>query len=110
MALKQSAPLAPHLSLIRALSQARMNLKCCSLVDEHWGAIVKRLKNQLQSKKAKCDIRKSWLYGKGFLSHMQVFMLLRKLKKGTIGAPKNKEKCTDYGSICIKAPILWKSF
>ena len=53
MALKQSAPLAPHLSLIRALSQARMNLKCCSLVDEHCGAIVKRLKNQLLSKKAK---------------------------------------------------------
>ena len=41
---------------------------------------------------------------------MQVFMLLIRLKKGTIGAPKNKEKCTDYGSICIKAPILWKSF
>ena len=53
MALKQSAPLAPHLSLLRALSQARMNLKCCSLVDEHWVAIVKRLKNQLQSKNAK---------------------------------------------------------
>ena len=63
MALKQSAPLAPHLSLLRALSQARMNLKCCSLVDEHCGAIVKRLKNQLLSKKAKNGIGKSRLYG-----------------------------------------------
>ena len=63
MALKQSTPLAPHLSLIRALSQARMNLKCCSLVDEHWGAIVKRLKNHLLSRKAKGGIGKSWLYG-----------------------------------------------
>ena len=63
MALKQSTPLAPHLSLIRALSQARMNLKCCSLVDEHWGVIVKRLKNQLQSKKAKWNIDKSEIYG-----------------------------------------------
>ena len=63
MALKQSAPLAPHLSLLRALSQARMNLKCCSLVDEHWGAIVKRLKNHLLSRKAKGGIGKSWLYG-----------------------------------------------
>ena len=66
MALKQSTPLAPHLSLLRALSQARMNLKCCSLVDEHCGAIVKRLKNQLQSKKAKSSIGKSWLYGQVF--------------------------------------------
>ena len=63
MALKQSAPLAPHLSLLRALSQARMNLKCCSLVDEHWVVIVKRLKNQLLSKKAKNGIGKSRLYG-----------------------------------------------
>ena len=63
MALKQSTPLAPHLSLLRALSQARMNLKCCSLVDEHCGAIVKRLKNQLLSKKAKDGIGKSRLYG-----------------------------------------------
>ena len=63
MALKQSTPLAPHLSLLRALSQARMNLKCCSLVDEHWGAIVKRLKNHLLSRKAKGGIGKSWLYG-----------------------------------------------
>ena len=63
MALKQSAPLAPHLSLLRALSQARMNLKCCSLVDEHWVTIVKRLKNQLLSKKSKSGIGKSWLYG-----------------------------------------------
>ena len=63
MALKQSAPLAPHLSLLRALSQARMNLKCCSLVDEHCGAIVKRLKNQLLSKKARSGIGKSWLCG-----------------------------------------------
>ena len=62
MALKQSAPLAPHLSLIRALSQARMNLKCCSLVDEHYGAIVKRLKNTLLSEKVKGGIGKSWLY------------------------------------------------
>ncbi len=53
MALKQSAPLAPHLSLIRALSQARMNLKCCSLVDEHWGAIVKRLKNSFYRRRQK---------------------------------------------------------
>ena len=66
MALKQSAPLAPHLSLLRALSQARMDLKCCSLVDEHWGVIVKRLKNQLQSKKAKSSIGKSWFYGQVF--------------------------------------------
>ena len=63
MSLKQSPPLAPHLSLPRALSQARMNLKCCSLVDEHCGAIVKRLKNQLLSKKAKNGIGKSRLYG-----------------------------------------------
>ena len=84
--------------------------KLLSVWGVQFGNAVKRLKNMLQSKKAKYDIHKSWLYGKGFLSHMQVFMLLRKLKKGTIGAPKNKEKCTDYGSICIKAPILWKSF
>ena len=64
MALKQSAPLAPHLSLLRALSQARMNLKCCSLVDEHWVAIVKAIEVQLPRRQNKVsDNSKALLYG-----------------------------------------------
>ena len=82
MALKQSAPLAPHLSLARALSQARMNLKCCNLVDEHCGAIVKRLKNQLLSKKAKSGIGKSWLYDQFSKKGACITLYVSKIERG----------------------------
>ena len=79
MALKQSAPLAPHLSLLRALSQARMNLKCCSLVDGHCGVIVKRLKNSFNRRRQNVTSTNLGFTDRFLLWHMQVFMFLSKL-------------------------------
>ena len=54
---------APHFSFARALRPARMAPELLSVWGGQFVSTVKRLKNQLQSKKAKGGIGKSWLYG-----------------------------------------------